>query len=259
MKRKRILVLVAIIVVLVALVVVLTSVYSVRRVMPVYHNFDGGIIQAPDNAPTADDILSLAKGKSTVFLMKNDLTEMLNKQFPQWHAFAVVKHSPDLLEVHFVKRQAVLKVLVGGASVYLDSFGYVVDAPKDHDCIDVTSAFKTTVSSATVPGVKFEFAGAEENEKLSSVINALMSLWQCKIEFSDAKEILGTSDVFEFGDDGDMVINTLMGAKIIVKNPKDNLNDRLINAFSVYYSNNDLQQAGRIIVVQKNGQITTDK
>lgn len=259
MKRKRILVLVAIIVVLVALVVVLTSVYSVRRVMPVYHNFDGSVIQAPDDAPTANDILNLAKGKSTVFLMKNDLTESLNKAFPEWHAFAVVKHSPDLLEVHFVKRQAVVKVLVGGASVYLDSFGYVVTAPDGYDCIDVTSAFSTTASSTTVPGVKFQFSGSGENEKLSVVLESLMALWQCKVDFSDAKQILGSAGVFEFNTDGDLTINTLVGAKIVVKNPKDNLTDRLINAFSVYYSNNDLQQSGRVIVVQKNGQITTDK
>ncbi len=257
MKRKRILLLVAIVILLVAIVVTLASVYSVREAMLVFHNFDGTYMSAPSDAPTANDVLQIVGGDSTVFMRKSLLLSALNQKFTQWHAFAVVKHSPDLIEVHFVKRVAMVKVNVGGSDVYLDSFGFVTAPPEGYDCIDVSSAFQTTVSATTQLGTQFTFANSAEDARLQVTLKALMALWQCNTEVTDMSNILGDQNVFSFdGVTGDLIVTTKLGAKIIVKNPEDNLVNRLIPAFGVYYSNNALQMDGIVITVQKNGQIT---
>lgn len=260
-RSKKLLTLIIVVAVLIVIVVVLSSVFAVRQALPVYHNFEGGQVGSVEGAPTSDDILKLAKGSSILFLSKDKLVQELNSANTEWHAIGVVKDFPNIVEVHFVRRIAVVKVDIGGGDVYLDSFGFVVDAPTDGSKpLDITSALELpSVAKQNVKGQKFQFASETNNKRLECVLESIMALWQCKCEIVNIPTILGKSNVFTFGDDGAMTITTRVGAKIIVMSPEsEDLTDNLINAFSVYCDGTrNLATYGTQITVWPDGKVTT--
>lgn len=257
MKSKKLIILISAVVVFIAVVVILASVFAVREVRPNYHNFDGSETLPADGAPTADDVLKYSKGKSIFFMSKDKLLSDLNAAFPEWHAFAVVKNFPDAINVHFVKRQAAVKIDIGGNTVYVDSFGYVVDKPSEGECVDVTSAFE--YREATVEsGKKLQFAASESNERLNIVLEAMIASWRCNIELNDMPIVFGGENVFSFDKNGNLVITTRANAHIKVVEPSADLTNRLLKAYSVYYNDKlNLQQDGVEITVEKNGNIIT--
>ena len=261
-KSKKLLALIIVVAVLVVIVVVFVSTFAVRNARVVIRSFDGGKITALDGDPTPDDVLNYAKGKSIVFLSKDKLADDLNKKFPEWHVVFIEKFFPNTLEVHMVKRVAVVFLNIDGG-VYLDNFGYVVDAPTDgSQPLDITSAINSPATTkVNRKGEKFQFVESSRNEHLELVLQSIMALWQCKIEIEDIPDMLGKSDVFTFTQSGNMEILTKTNVKIIVESPKaDTLTDGLINAFSVYYNDREnLQQNGYVITVKADGKVTTHK
>ncbi|MCM1289208.1 MAG: FtsQ-type POTRA domain-containing protein [Corallococcus sp.] len=261
MKSKKLLALIIVVAVLIVIIVVFVSVFAVRNARIVIRSFDGGEITAVNGDPTPNDILEYSKGKSIVFLSKDKLAEELNKKYPEWHVVQVVKHFPNTVEVHMVKRVAVVKLDIDGG-VYLDSFGYVVDAPSDGSKpLDVTSAIRDLPGTTAVnaKGQKFRFVSDACNKRLDLILRSIMALWQCKIEIKDIPTILNESDVFTFAQNGNMEILTKTNVKIVVESPSsETLSDGLIKAFSVYYNDKqNLQQQGVDIIVKADGRVTT--
>ena len=270
MKNKKLLVSLAIVAVVVVIVVVMASVFSVRRVEISYHMFNGNLTNAPsgEGGVPADVIEKIAKGKSTVFLSKtNFLTQVnaeLRKNYPQWHAFAVVKNFPNVLEVHLVKRTAIAKLSLSTTAepIYLDSFGCRVDEVPQYECIDITSAFNATDPAAEQPqDGTFRFKSEESNVRLQYVLEAILATWQCYVEIDEMDNVLQLSDAFTFDqskDDISMVINLRAGGKIRLFSPDTDLTTRLIKAYGVYYNSNvNLQGSDWEITVYKNGRIST--
>lgn len=259
MKSKKLLTLIIAVAVLAVIVVVFISVFSVRLVLPVYHNFEGGQMSTTEGAPTSDDVLQFARGKNILFLSKTKIIDQLNEAFPEWHAIGVVKNFPNILEVHFVKRIAVVSVKINGADVFLDSFGYVVDAPTDGETrLNVTSAMESPISvSQNVNGQKLLFTSEINNIRLNCILESIMALWQCECEIEDIPAILGKKEnVFTFDSGGVMTITTGVGAKIRIMEPTNTLTDKLIDAFSVYCSPaSDLQKAGTVLEVYPDGKV----
>lgn len=259
LKSKKLIILIAVLVAVVAVIVILATVFSVRQASPVIHNFDGSLALPPDDAPTASDILKLSGGKSIFFMSKDKLLSELNAKFDGWHAFAVVKNFPNIIDVHFVKRQAALKLDIGGSTVYVDSFGYVVNQPADASCIDVTSAFN--YQSAVVVnevGKPLQFEYDVNNQRLRIVLEAIIASWQCNIELGDIPVVLGEENVFTFDEYDNFIVHTRAGAQIKIAEPSTNLTKRLLSAYGVYYTEKlNLQQQGVVITVDKNGKIST--
>jgi len=263
MKSKKLLALIIVVAVLIVVIVVFVSIFAVRHAEVTIRSFDGGEITAVNGDPTADDVLEFCKGKSIVFLSKDNLTKELNKKFPEWHVVQIVKSFPNTVKVHVVKRVAVVKLDVDGG-VYLDSFGYVVDAPTDgSQPLDITSAIRDIPGATVVnaKGQKFQFVSEKGNARLDYVLQSIMALWQCKIEIKDIPTILNKSDVFTFTSDGNMEILTKTNVKIVVESPNpETLSKGLIDAFSVYYTDKqNLQQQGFVITVKADGSVTTHK
>ncbi len=257
MKSKRLITLIAIVAVVIAIVVIMASVFSVQKVTPVYHKFDGNQTLPTDGSPTADNVLEFSRGKSILFLSKDKLLSELNAKYDEWHAFAVVKNFPNILEVHFVKRVPAVKLDVEGLTVYVDSFGYVTKQPPESNCIDITSAFEHRDPSVNELGKPFKFTDEKNNARLNYILQAIIASWQCNLELEDLPAILGAQDVFTFDENGSMIIKTLSGAKIKVLMPDQNLEKRIIAAYSVYYTDKEnLQQDGVVITVDLNGVIT---
>lgn len=269
MISKKLLTLIIVIAVLAVIFVVFAGVFSVRLVLPVYHSFEGGVETATDDAPTADDVLQLCKGKNILFLSKQEVIDQLNEKYPDWHAIGIVKNFPNILEVHFVKRVAVVSLKVDGASVYLDSFGYVVETPSADETpqLDITSAFEGTISknsfSQNSVGKMLVFNSDTNNQRLSCVLESIMALWQCECEIENIPAVLGitsqnsdgtTPKVFTFDDSGAMIITTGVGAKIYIMDPTNTLTDKLINAFSAYCSDGNMQ-SGVVFEVYPDGRI----
>ncbi len=260
MKSKKLLTFIIVVAVLVVITVVFASVFAVRQIMPVYHSFDGGQMGSVNGAPTANDVLQFTKGQSILFLSKEEVINQLNEAFPEWHAIGVVKTFPNILEVHFVKRVAVVRVQIGGVDVFLDSFGFVVDAPTDDGVrLNVTSALEDPIlANVNEKGQKLQFASEINNLRLQYVLESMMALWQCKAEIENIPTILGKqNNVFTFDEKGTMTITTGVGAKIRIMDPSTTLTDKLIKAFSVYCDESyDLQKAGVIINVYPDGKVT---
>jgi len=259
-KKKKLLIALAVVAVVVVVVVVMASVFSVQKIAFVYHNLEGQQVSGT-NGPTADEILKISKGKSIVFLSKNKLLNDINKQYTDWHAFAIVKNFPNILEIHLVERVAVAKVNVTkGVSVYVDSFGHIIAAPEEGTCLDISSAFLVRNAKSLEIGSKLEFEDASDNVRLEQTLQAIVATWQCKLDYQQIPEILGASNVFTYDADGNLRINMKQGAKIVVKSPQTNLSDRLIQAYSVYYnSSSNLQQSGVVITVAEDGKISSNK
>ena len=258
MKSKKLLILIASIAAVIVVIVILAAVFAVQKVEVVYHDFDGSQIAAPDADGVApDDVAAFAKGKSTIFLSKTKLLDQVNTTFLNWHAFAVVKNFPNIVEVHLVKREAIMKVDVNGKDVYIDCFGYVTNEPEGR-FIDVSSAFKGTDVTTVQVGKMLEFDLAENNARLSCILEAVMATWQCKVDIPNLPMILDDKNVFNFDNDGALLITPKSGGTIRILAPQNNLTKRLISAYGVYYNEQaDLQGDDWIITVHENGRITT--
>lgn len=262
MKSKKLLVLIAIVAVVIVLIVVLSAVFSVKsadNVRLVYHSFDGKQMLAPDEgAIDADSVFQLVKGKSLVFLSKTKLLNQINTTFTDWHAYAVVKNFPNIVEIHVVRCTAMLKIDVNGKEVYVDCFGYVMNEPENGRVIDVTSAFKGTDVSTLRAGEAIKFSVEENNVRLKYVLEALLATWQCNVEPSDLAALLGDVNVFSFDEDSNMIITPASGGTIKVLSPQTNLTKRLIDAYGVYYNEYaNLQSDEWVITVHEDGRITT--
>ena len=197
MKSKKLLISLAVVAFVIVFIVVMIAVFAVDSVEVQYHDFNGDRVVVPSQGDgiVPDQILSLVKGKSTVFLSKANLIEEINKTYKEWHAFAVVKRFPNSVEVHFVKRTAIAKVNVGGKDKYIDSFGYVVAQPTDGTtCIDISSAFdNNTISDAMTydEGERLTFVDGSKNAiRLKAVLDAILSTWRCMVEIDDIDQIL---------------------------------------------------------------------
>lgn len=258
LKSKKLIILISVLVAVIAVVVILASVFSVRDASPVYYSFYGSEIIPTEGAPTADDVLKHAKGKSILFFSKDKLLETLNKEFPEWHAFAVVMDFPNVVNVHFVQRKGAVKVDIGGNFIYVDNKGFVLDGNPDYDCIDISSAFEHRDISQNEIGKKLQFVEENNNRRFDVVLNAINATWQCMVDFDDMSNVLGSENVFMFDEGENFVIRTRAEAQIKVADPYENLADRLISAYSVYYNaKHNLQQSGMVITVTKDGRIIT--
>ena len=262
MKSKKLLVSLAIVAVVVVIIVVMASVFSVRHVDISYYNFEGQLTTAPDGGVPVNVIENLAKGKSTVFLSKaNFLVEVntkLKADYPDWHAFAVVKSFPNVLEIHLVKRTAVAKLTAAGEIIYLDSFGCrVTGVSDDVQCIDITSAFEAAVPATEQPkDGTFKFTSEENNQRLGYVLEAILATWQCYIEINEMDDVLLAANAFKF-DSGDMYISLRAGGTIRLISPETDLTARLQKAYGVYYNSKVNLQGDWVITVDKNGRVRT--
>lgn len=258
LKSKKLIILIAVLVAVIAIIVILATVFSVRKVSLVFHDFNGSPTSSSEGAPTADEVLKISGGKSIFFMSKDKLLEELNAKFPAWHAFAVVKFFPNIIDVHFVERQAAIKIDISGNIVYVDTFGYVVDKPAEGDCVDVSSVFEHHDVTVSELGRPLQFVDSSNNERLKIVLEDIIASWRCNVELGDIPEILGKENVFKFDGDGNLIIHTRAGAQIKIVEPSANLTNRMLAAYSVYYNDKlNLQQSGVVITVEKNGNIIT--
>lgn len=260
MKSKKLLISLTVVAIIVVVIVVIAAVLTVKKIDVVYHGFDGSAIAAPQEGIATDEILSAYKGKSIVFLSKSRLLSELNEKYTDWHAFAVVKHFPNEVEIHFVVSTAIAKFSAGGETYYIDSFGYSAPQP-DYDVIDVSSAFSgqgLEVKSNEL-GKEFQFQSAVCNSRLKCVVQSVLATWQCQVDIDEMSQVLGDGgNVFLFNENGDLIISPKTGGKIVVQSPETDLSERLINAYGVYYnSTQDVQKDNVTITVYKNGRITS--
>ncbi len=261
MKSKKLLISLLAVAMVVVVIVVLAAVLTVKNVYIVYHGFDGTEIGLPDEGIAENEVSSAYKGKSIVFLSKTRVMEEMNEKYNEWHAFAIVKQFPNVVEIHVVGRVAVAKFSAGGNIVYVDSFGYPASAPADGDVIDISSAFsgQSLDIKSNTPALPFQFQSEISNTRLGYTLQSILATWQCMVEISDMQQVLGTGgNVFTFNESGDLVISPKTGGRIVVQSPETDLSARLIKAYGVYYNKQvNLQNDDYTITVHKNGKITT--
>lgn len=261
MKSKKLLVVLTVVAMIAVFFVVMSVVFSVKDVDCKFHSFTGKQIVATDNQPTADQVLTLVGGKNIVSLSKQEFLAKVNLAFTEWHAFAVVKNFPNILDVHFVKRVPVAQLDINAETVCVDSFGFVVAKPTDESLVDITSAFDHFDVENCQLGAQLTFKDNSSNLRLKKVLCALTASWQCMLEFDEIPQALGEANVFLFDQENNMTINTRLGAKIVVNFVDDEFSaamiDKIIDAFSIYYNHPELQKSGVVITIHKNGKITT--
>ena len=259
MKSKRLLILIAVVAIVLVVMILLSALFSVQEAWVVFHRFNGTPTYAPEQgAPTIEDILKQAKGKNIIFLSKSELLK--NLQTDNWHAMFVEKKFPNRVEVHFFERTLAAKIVVGGKDIYIDSKGNVVTNPDGQACINISSAFALLDVVSQEVNQPLQFASETNNQRLQQVLQVLLTVWRCNIEFEDIPAVLGSTDVFTYENDK-LIIKMPSGARFEIHAPEKNLENRLIDAFSAYYNakDTDLQKEGVIIVVREDGKITTDK
>ena len=267
MKHKKLLISLAIVAVVVVIVVVFASVFAIKEGFFLYHEFAGDLTAADQAGGVPSTIIDkIAKGKSTVFLSKENLLKEVNKElsanYPDWYAFAVVKNFPNVLEVHLVRVTAIAKLKLSTGYIYLDSFGRTVDeSAGGANCIDITSAFVLGTldpASEQPQDGTFKFAEPIQNKRLGYVLQAIMATWQCYVEIGEMKDFLKSDTPFEFNTDGSLLIHPGQGGTIEIQSPGTKLAEHLQKAYSVYYNPKvDLQGDDWVITVLKSGKIKT--
>lgn len=260
-KSKRLLTFIAVVAVVLVIMIVLSAVFAVKNAYVIFHQFDGKETSAPaENAPTIQDVLNVTEGKNIIFLSKSENLKRLHTD--NWLAIEMVKTFPNKVTVHFIERTLAAKIVVSGQDIYIDSNGYVMNKAivEGSLCVDISSAFDLLDVASQEVNQPLMFTSEKNNARLQQVLQVVMALWRCKIELPDIPAVIGTKDVFVFEGDK-LVVKMPSGAKLVVYTPEKNLEDRLLDAFSVYYNanNKDLQQNGVIITVREDGKITTDK
>lgn len=258
MKSKRVLVFISIVAVVLVIMIALSAVFAIKDAWVVFHRFDGTTISVPQNAPTIQDVLDVTEGKNVIFLSKSETLKQL--QTDNWHAVALVKTFPNKITVHFIERALAVKIVVSGQDIYIDSKGNVMPKQDDATCIDVSSAFDLLDVASQEVNQPLLFNSEVNNARLKQILQVVLTVWRCNVELPDITAVLGSTNVFSFQNDN-LVINMPSGAKLVVNSPEKNLEDRLLQAFSVYFNanNKNLQQNGVIITVREDGKITTDK
>lgn len=259
MKSKRLLIFIAVVAIVLVVMIVLSAIFSVKSAWVVYHRFDGTTIASPVGAPTIDDVLKQTKGKNIIFLSKSETLK--NLQTDNWHAISVVKTFPNKVTVHFIERALAAKIFVGGEFIYIDSMGNVIEKRGSADnCVDISSVFAGGFDIASQQiNQPLTFASEANNNRLQQVLQAILAVWRCNVELPDIGQVIGEDNVFTYENDN-LVITMPSGAKLVVNAPQKNLQDRLLDAFSVYFNGSiDLKQPGKIITVREDGKITTDK
>ncbi|MBQ2914311.1 MAG: hypothetical protein IJE50_02165 [Clostridia bacterium] len=258
MKSKRLLVFIAIVAVILVIMIVLSAVFSIKSAWVVIHRFDGTENSVPPNAPTIQDILDVTEGKNIIFLSKSETLKSL--QTDDWHAVQVVKTFPNKITVHFIERALAVKIVVSGQDIYIDSKGNVMPKQENATCINISSAFDLLDVASQEVNQPLKFNSEKNNQRLQQILQVVMAVWRCKVELPDAPAVLGESNVFTYNE-SNLVIKMPSGAKIVVYAPENNLEERMLSAFSVYFNanNKNLQQDGVIITVREDGKITTDK
>ena len=260
MKSKRLLIFIAVVAVVLVIMIVLSAVFSVKDAWVICHRFDGTAISVPENAPTIQHILSVTEGKNIIFLSKSENLKRLHTD--NWLAMDMVKTFPNKVTVHFVERKLAAKIVVSGQDIYIDSYGYVMNKAivEGVACVDISSAFDLLDVACQEVNQPLTFTSDKNNARLQQVLQVVMAVWRCYIEMPDIPSVIGEKDVFSF-ESNNLVVKMPSGAKIVVYAPEKDLENRMINAFSVYYNanNKNLQQNGVVITVREDGKITTDK
>ena len=258
MKSKRLLVFIAVVAVVLLFMIVISAAFSVKDAWVVFHRFDGTTISAPENAPTIADVLKQTEGKNIIFLNKTETLKRL--QTDNWHAVAMVKTFPNKVTVHYIERALAAKIVVSGQDIYIDSKGYVMANTEGATCVDISSAFELLDVSSKEVNQPLQFTSSKNNARLQQILQAILTVWRCNVELPDVSAVLGSTNVFSYEGEN-LVIKMPSGAKLVVHAPQNNLETRLLNAFSVYFNanNKNLQQNGVIITVREDGKITTDK
>lgn len=265
MENNKLLVLIVVVAIVAVSAVCLSSIFSINDARIVYYNFDSTETSYVEgsNMPTENDVLQFCKGKNIVTLSKGELMQSVNTN-PQnsgWRAIGVVKYFPNLVEVHVVKTVVVAKVEIAGVDVYLDSFGYVCQ-PQDAEFtpVDITSVFGTRDVLQNQVGKPLIFASDANNKALDYTLQSFSALWQCKLEMEEIPSVIGQGNVFSMDSYGNFVVSTRVGAKIVVQQPDQEFQSRLIKALSVYFNETlDMQKDGVVITVLGDGTIITPK
>lgn len=259
MKSKRLLIFIAVVAIVLVVMIVLSAVFSVKEAWVVFHRFDGTTISVPaEGAPTMDDVLKQTEGKNIIFLSKSETLK--NLQTDNWHAISVVKSFPNKITVHYIERALAAKIVVNGQDIYIDSMGNVIDKPAEAKCVNISSAFEVLDVASQEVNQPLTFTSNTNNVRLQQILQAILTVWRCNVELPDVGQVIGENNVFTYDANDNLVITMPSQAKIVVNAPQKNLQERLLDAFSVY-SNADknLQQSDIIITVREDGKITTDK
>lgn len=259
MKNKKLLITLAIVVAVAVVLILLFTLFNISTVNFVYYSSDNKAIATPADAPTTQELLSVYRGKSILLTSSNTLANLFNTNFTDFHAFEIIRSFPNSITIHIVRRTAAISITYGSQTVYLDVYGYVVPNAPEYETLDVTEAFITSLSSATFEaGKKLQFESQTDNNRLSMVLQTVNAIWMLKYGYSDVASILSGITFNEVANQ--MLLQTSAGATIKVEQPDQNLYQRLIDAFSVYFNESlDLQKPGVVITVTSQGKIITQR
>lgn len=263
MKNKKLLIIIAVVVVVIALIVILAVTFSVRQAEVLFFSQDGSKYIIPDadvGAPSANDVLSFAKGKSVFGLNKTDLMNSLNKKYHNFVAVGVTVGFPNKVTVYFVGSQVCAKIATATTEVYVDRFGKVAEQKEGVACVDITTAFSSLSVETPTVGMPLTFTNSSDNQRLQEVLTAISSMWRCYVDYSKMPSVFGESGVFKYDTSGNLMISVKNTATIVIKSPSDgmDLSERVIRGLSVYFKSEDnLATSGVIISVSKEGRVTT--
>ncbi len=257
MRAKHIITLIIVIALIALVAILFATLFSVRAVYLCCYDKEGNLIAVTQDYDISSEILDEYEGQSILTLSKDDVLSWVNSNYPDMYAMAVVKEFPNTLSVYMVVEcEAVYSIESDANTLYLNSFGYVIDGTDvEYPVLDISDAFDTPVLVGNV-GELLQFDNDIDNARLQLLLDAVDTVWQLCYDYCDIAWLID-SVVFN-SDNSIMTVNLESGAKILVYEPSSDLSTRLINAFSVYANTEyNLQIDGAVITVSSNGSITT--
>lgn len=240
----------------VVLIIVLNStVFTVQNAEVNYYSQNGELVTTPSGI-SANTLIEEFTGKNIFFLNEDKVIDALheNADFSDYFCITITREFPNTLVLNITQREPVFYMMYANTGYLIDSYGYCVRTQESSSGYIVISNFSTWINSISAgSNVTWNSGAAEKFDILCDVVN---TVWRFNFNYSDINELVGS---FAFDSENNLEIQTVSGAKIIIKAPSEDTGEKVVKAISVYYSDKvDNTTSATTIIVDQNKKVATE-
>lgn len=253
--KKRLIIIFIALAVIVLIIVLNSTVFTVQNAEISFYTQEGSLTVSPAGV-NANELITDFVGKNIFFLSEDELIDALHASdaMEDYFCIAVTREFPNTVILHLAERQPIFYLSYGGTGYLIDNYGYCIgtnDTPSGYVNISNLSTWVGTIAQG-----KNVSWNSERQEDFNSICTVVNTVWRFNYDFEDIHELVKS---FAFDSDV-MTIETVSGAKIVIYGFGTDTENKMIQAISVYYSDDsDNTTSATTIEVDERGRVTTKR
>lgn len=252
MKKKLIIILSVVLAFIVLVVVLSCTVFTLKEVRFVFLNETSESIDPPASFDfdVANDCIKQYLGENIVFLNENKVIEKLSKSMYEYRCIDSVRAFPDSLTIYFAQRKAVYYIAdnMGNGGYIADQDMFVFDryngeAPDAIRILSLDEDIKEIVEGQEI------LLKCDNDWKSDIFKEVARTLWMLGYSYSAQSDFLNIAQIVVGDNENSFVLEleTSMGGKFVIANPKKNLSNRIIAAYGVFIDSKAAKDAEYIV------------